>query len=264
MPAVENSSPVATPRLAASLILLRDGERGLEVMMVERAGTASFAAGAFVFPGGRVDETDAELVAIAGAGRATPASAPADAAMTKAALPDAALRMAAIRETFEECGLLLVESAADGAGASSADFAAMVRSQGVRPALQALVPFAHWITPPHLPKRFDTHFFIAAGPRDQVAVADQGEVMSAAWLKPGDLTAAAEAGRINLMFATYMNLGWLARHETVEGALSAARQRRIATVVPEPVKGPEGRLFRIPEAAGYGETEVLERRFRQV
>jgi 8-oxo-dGTP pyrophosphatase MutT (NUDIX family) len=239
---------VAMPRLAASLILLREGPAGLEAMMVERSGSASFAAGAFVFPGGRVDESDASLLA--------------------SPLPDAALRIAAIRETYEECGLLLVEGGAAACppavgDAPPADFGTLVRDHGVRPSMELLVPLAHWITPPDRPKRFDTHFFLAAGPHDQVAVADLGEVMSAAWLRPAALVAAAEAGELNLMFATYMNLRWLAKHEALELALAAARKRQVVTVIPEPVSGPGGRLFRIPADAGYGEAEVLERRFRR-
>lgn len=236
------SSTVAVPRLAASLILLRDGTDGPEVMMVERIGSASFAAGKFVFPGGTMDAADATLTA----GNAA----------------DAALRVTAIRETYEECGLLLAEPEPE-AVAPAADFQALVREGGFALATDRLVPFAHWITPPHLPKRFDTHFFLAQGPSRQVAAADLREVMSAAWLRPSAVVAAAEAGELNLMFATYMNLRWLARHGTVAAALAAARERPIVTVIPEPSHGPEGRLFRIPEAAAYGETAVLEHRFRR-
>jgi 8-oxo-dGTP pyrophosphatase MutT (NUDIX family) len=232
---------IVTPRLAASLILLRDGARGLEVMMVERTGSASYAAGKFVFPGGTVDATDAGF-------------AGSDA-------PDAALRVAAIREAYEECGLLVAETVPADSGQGQ-DFARLLQT-GCRLAMQSLVPFAHWITPPHLPKRFDTHFFLATAPLNQVAAADLREVVSAAWLQPGAVVAAAEAAELNLMFATYMNLRWLARFESVATALAAARHRPIVTVIPEPSDSPEGRIFLIPEAAAYGETAVLEHRFRR-
>ena len=232
------AAPV-TPRLAASLVLLRDGDEGLEVLMVERTGSASYAAGKFVFPGGTVDAVDAE-----------PAG------------PEAELRVAAIRETYEECGLLLAEPAPV-RSAPEQDFATLLQSAGCALATQSLVPFAHWITPPHLPKRFDTHFFLAPAPADQTATADLREVVSAAWLRPQAVVAAAEAAELNLMFATYMNLRWLARFESVEAALTAARSRPIVTVIPEPADSPEGRIFRIPEAAAYGETDVLEQRFRR-
>lgn len=232
------AAPVV-PRLAASLILLRDGAGGLEVMMVERTGKASYAAGKFVFPGGTVDAADA---------------APGG--------PGAALRVAAIRETYEECGLLLADPVPV-MPAPAPDFTALLRSTGCRPATHRLVPFAHWITPTHLPKRFDTHFFLAPAPADQTATADLREVVSVAWLRPGAVVAAAEAAELNLMFATYMNLRWLARHDTVAAALVAARARPIVTVIPEPADSPDGRVFRIPEAAAYGETDVLEQRFRR-
>lgn len=236
------SSTVAVPRLAASLILLRDGADGPEVMMVERTGSASFAAGKFVFPGGTADSADATL------------------ATGEAA--DAALRVTAIRETYEECGLLLAEPEPE-VVAPAANVQTLVKEGGFALATDRLVPFAHWITPPHLPKRFDTHFFLARGPSRQVAAADLREVISAAWLRPSAVVAAAEASELNLMFPTYMHLRWLARFGTVMEALAAARERPIVTVIPEPSDSPEGRLFRIPEAAAYGETAVLERRFRR-
>lgn len=236
------SSTVVVPRLAASLILLRDGAGGLEVMMVERTGSASYAAGKFVFPGGTVD--------------------PADATLAVGSTPDAALRVTAIRETYEECGLLLAEPEPE-VVAPAADFPSLVRQGDFMLATDRLVPFAHWITPPHLPKRFDTHFFLVRGPSRQVAAADLREVMSAVWLRPSAVVVAAEASELNLMFATYMNLRWLARFSTVAEALAGAEQRPIVTVIPEPADSPEGRVFRIPEAAGYGETEVLEHRFRR-
>lgn len=232
------ATPVV-PRLAASLILLRDSGEGLEVLMVERTGSASYAAGKFVFPGGTVDAADATLAG-----------------------PQAALRVAAIRETYEECGLLLAEPVPLRVTPVQ-DFTALVQTAGCTLATHHLVPFAHWITPPHLPKRFDTHFFLAPAPADQTATADLREVVSAAWLRPEAVVAAAEAADLNLMFATYMNLRWLARHGTVAAALAAARARPIVTVIPEPADSPEGRVFRIPEAAAYGETDVLEQRFRR-
>jgi 8-oxo-dGTP pyrophosphatase MutT (NUDIX family) len=237
------SRPIATPRLASTLILLRDGDVGLEVMLVERTGTASFAAGKFVFPGGTVDA--------------------ADAALAGSAEPDALLRVAAIRETWEECGLLLAEGEVPQA-APGADFGTLVRDAGLRLSVDALLPFAHWITPPHAPKRFDTHFFVAAAPRGQTACADRGEVVSAVWSRPSEVVAAAEAERINLMFATYMNLRWLAGHGSAADALAAARSRPIVAITAEPVDSAQGRVFRIPEGTGYGETHVLERRFRRV
>ncbi|WP_300303346.1 hypothetical protein [Ferrovibrio sp.] len=125
------------------------------------------------------------------------------------------------------------------------------------------MPFAHWIPPPHLPKRFDTHFFLAPAPRHQVAAADLREVVSAAWLRPRTVVAAAEAAELNLMFATYMNLRWLAQFTAVGVALAAAQARTVVTVISEPIDSTNGRVFRIPDAAGYGETDILEHRLRR-
>lgn len=244
------SQTIAVPRLAASLILLRDGPASLEVMMVERTGSASYAAGKFVFPGGTVDAEDTALAAAA------------DLAGSAADLPDGGLRVAAIRETYEECGLLLTDPEPETIPEGS-EFAVLVQENRLRLPLQRLVPFAHWITPPHLPKRFDTHFFVAAAPARQSATADRREVVSAAWLHPAEVVAAAGAGDLNLMFATYMNLCWLAQHASVAAALDAAQARQIVTVIPKPRDVPEGKLFCIPPEAGYPHSEVLESRFRR-
>lgn len=236
-----SDSPVV-PRLAASLIILRDGAAGIEAMMVERTGSASFAAGKFVFPGGTVSEAEDRPFATGEA--------------------DGLLRVAAIRETFEECGLLLADPEPPAVPRDTA-FAALCRDGGLTLATGRLVRFAHWITPPHLPKRFDTHFYLAPAPVNQAASADLKEVVSAVWLQPAAVVAAAEAEKLNLMFATYMNLRWLSRHRSVAEAVAAAAARPVVTVVPEPCETADGRMFRIPEAAGYGETDILEKRFRR-
>jgi 8-oxo-dGTP pyrophosphatase MutT (NUDIX family) len=236
------SQTAVIPRLASTLILLRDGGGGLEVLLVERNGTASFAAGKFVFPGGVVDDADATLAGSTAA--------------------DAILRVAAIRETWEECGLLLADRAAPQTSEPQ-DFATLVREAKLRLSTDLLLPFAHWITPPHAPKRFDTHFFVAPAPSGQAVNADRREVVSAVWSRPGDVVAAAESERINLMFATYMNLRWLARFASTDAAMEAAQSRPIVPVMAAPIDSPQGKVFRIPEGAGYGETDVLERRFRR-
>lgn len=236
------SGEIAVPRLAASLIILRDGAQGVEALLVERTGKASFAAGKFVFPGGTVDrEADAALAPD---------------------IEDGALRAAAIRETYEESGLLIVEPEPRDVTPGQ-DFATLCRASGFAPATHRLVRFAHWITPISQPKRFDTHFYLAAAPSAQVAQADQREVMSAVWRQPRAVVAAAEAEELDLMFATYMNLRWLSRFESVTEALSEAAQRPIVTVVPRPEVGPDGRIFHIPADAGYGEASVVEKRFRR-
>lgn len=228
---METKTP-AIPRPAATLLLLRDRPGGLEVLMVRRAREMDFASGALVFPGGRVEEADALL-------------APGDDAL-------GAFRIAAIREAWEECGLLLAHPPAPPLHVQGA-FGTALLERGLRPDHGALVPFAHWITPAHSPKRFDTHFFAAVAPEGQDAIHDGHEAVECAWLRPAEVIAEAAAGRRTLVFATRLNLLRLARHATAGEALEEAGRTPVVTVTPEPVPdGAGGTLLRIPGAAGYG------------
>lgn len=242
-----------TPRPAATLLLLRDGGAGLEVLMTARHEEAGFAAGALVFPGGKVDPIDAALVRYC----------PALPRLDEAAL---VLRIAAIRETFEECGILLARGGGslltaqllaalrERHGSSDAGFAALVAAARLELATDLLVPYAHWITPVDRPKRFDTHFFLAPAAHDQIAVHDGREAVEAVWMTPNAVLAGADAGRIKLVFATRMNLIKLGRSATVAEALAAAQLTPIVTVTPVIEKTSGGPFIHIPEAAGYGGT----------
>ena len=177
MPTDANPRSAPEPRLAATVLLVRDGADGLEVFMVVRHRQIEFASGALVFPGGSVDPDDLALAS----------------QLDRSGLPFGAderlcaLRIAAVRETFEECGVLLarprgsrafVEGARVaelGRKAPGMSFAELMESEALEPAIDLLTPFAHWITPPILPKRFDTHFFIASAPADQLAAHDGAE-----------------------------------------------------------------------------------------
>ena len=219
----EKPAPVA-PRPAASILLLRDGPAGLETFMVVRHHQIDFASGALVFPGGRMEAADAEIVA-----------APAD--------PLAPFKVAAIREAFEECGVLLaraegedgfVPAARAAALDRAAPFADLMARERLAPALDALVPFAHWITPDFVPKRFDTHFFLALAPADQALVHDGREAVDSVWISPQQ--ALAEHGRrFKLLFPTHRNLWKLAAHADAASALAAARATPVVTVQPERV-----------------------------
>ncbi len=219
----EKPAPVA-PRPAASILLLRDGPAGLETFMVVRHHQIDFASGALVFPGGRMEPADAEIVA-----------ALAD--------PLAPFKVAAIREAFEECGVLLaraegedgfVPAARAAALDRAAPFADLMARERLAPALDALVPFAHWITPDFVPKRFDTHFFLALAPADQALVHDGREAVDSVWISPQQ--ALAEHGRrFKLLFPTHRNLWKLAAHADAASALAAARVTPVVTVQPERV-----------------------------
>ena len=254
----------ATARPAATIMLLRDGPFGIEVFMVVRHHAIAFAAGALVFPGGRVEETDHDL------------------AIRDCPNPDGldtdalAFRVAAIRETFEECGVLLArplgtDRLIDGASlkrledqhraalnAGSIGFDAVLGSEALQPAPDLLVHFAHWITPANQPKRYDTHFFLAEAPVEHLAVHDGGEAVDSLWITPERALADTEAGRFKLVFATAKNLEKLGRAGTVKQAMANARAATVVTVQPKGTKL-EGtkRLMRIPEEADYGGSEFI-------
>ena len=202
--------------------------------MVVRHQQIEFASGALVFPGGRVEPSDAALAGGDGL---------------------EAFRVAAIRETWEECGVLL---AAPGTpAAADGEFAAMLAARGLVPDTGSLAHFAHWITPVPVPKRFDTHFFLAAAPADQDALHDGSEAVDSVWIRPRDALAEAEAGTKKVVFPTRMNLTKLARSNSVAEAFAAARAKPVVTVLPQQRTTPEGRYLRIPVEAEYGGEEFL-------
>jgi 8-oxo-dGTP pyrophosphatase MutT (NUDIX family) len=243
------SDTPAVARLAATVLLLRDGPAGLEVFMVERHYAIDFASGALVFPGGRVDAADAAF----------------------GDDPAKVLRVAAIRETFEECGILLARprgtarlvNAAELAGIDARHRARLNKAETTLPAIAAaegldladdlLVPWAHWITPANQAKRYDTHFFLAVAPTDQVGLHDGHESVDSVWITPAAALAGVEAGTYKMVFATHLNLVKLARSATVADAIAAARAAPVVTVQPIPLKHDGGkRLLRLPVEAGYG------------
>jgi 8-oxo-dGTP pyrophosphatase MutT (NUDIX family) len=256
----------ALPRPAATILLLRDGAAGLEVFMVVRHHAIDFASGALVFPGGRVEDSDHALAAREDRCPNLPG-------IDAAAM---AFRVAAIRETFEECGVLLArqhgEAALIGASrllavetahrallnAGGIGFDAVLAAHGLLPGVDLLVPFAHWITPANQPKRYDTRFFLAAAPDEQLAVHDGHESVDSLWITPRQALADTESGRFKLVFATQKNLEKLARHQTVAEAMDAARSSRIVTVLPQVTRIDGGRRhLRIPMEAGYGGDEFI-------
>ena len=252
---------ISQPQPAATVMLVRDGGDGMEVFMIVRHQMSDVHAGALVFPGGRVDPEDHDLAAQAAL---SPPGHESDAAM-------AALRVAAVRETFEECGVLLARArgqpalvdagrlrtieAAHRAAMASAQrsFGAILAHEDLALAPEALVYFAHWISPERSPKRFDTHFFLACAPSDQVALHDGLEAVDSVWIAPAAALERADAGVYRLAFPTRMNLHKLARHRSVAAAMEAARASRIVTVMTKQERAGAGvRVLRIPLEAGYG------------
>lgn len=238
---------IVVPRPAATILVLRDDP--FEVLMVRRHGNGMFAS-ALVFPGGLVDPADSDeawLPHVTGADGLD--------------LGERALRIAAYRETFEESALLLARDAdgaavpCPGSDAPNASFRDVMAASGGTLALDDLVQFGHWITPEGAPKRFDTRFFLARAPEGQEAVCDGGETVALEWVAPRDVLARAAEGDLSILFPTRMNLKRLAESDTVADAVAAARVRPHYTVVPRPERRSDGIMVRIPEEAGYGETE---------
>ena len=256
-------TPAAPPaRLSATVLILRDGIDGMEVFMVVRHQEIDFASGALVFPGGKLAAGDSDPRV---RGRCTGAD--------DWSPEQLALRVGAIREAFEECGVLLAREGSNPAligptrlaelGAryrvlldrGEIGIADMLETEGLMLACEELVPFAHWITPTFMPKRFDTYFYLAIAPPQQIALHDGREMVDSVWLRPADALAQAAAGSRTIVPATLLNVAKLGFSSTVAEALAAARAKPVVTVQPELVEQAEGILLRIPAEAGYGVTE---------
>jgi 8-oxo-dGTP pyrophosphatase MutT (NUDIX family) len=247
---------------SATILLIRDGSRDLEIFMVERHHQVDFAMGALVFPGGKVDPADREPTIRERCGGAPDSD------------DELAVSVAAIRETFEESGILLarpgpsaelvsgealreIESRhRDDLNHGRITMREIVDAEDLTLACDLLVPFAHWITPEMAPKRFDTHFFLVAVPPDQVAIHDGRESVDSMWTTPSAALADADAGRCTIVFPTRLNLMKLARSQRVEEALAAALASTVVTVMPRIEQTDAGPVLRIPAEADYDVTDA--------
>ena len=208
-------------RPAATLLLLRDTPHGIEVLMTRRAMTASFAPGAYVFPGGGIDAADTAAHA-----QSTHRASQSDLQLTQA--------IAAIRESFEELGVLLARHA-DGRHVSTEDIAALDRQAPFAAQCQArgwtlagadVFTLAHWVTDRDLPRRFDVPFLVARMPEGQTPVADEAEQFEPSWVRPLDALARHEAGTFFMIFPTLRTLERLAKYASVEAVLNACAQEK--------------------------------------
>src|SRR6201990_2473978 len=248
------------PRPASTVLLLRDSAASeIEVFMMVRHYEIDFNSGALVFPGGSVDKGDQEIIA-------RPEFYTGGAGLDAAAL---SFRIAAIRETFEESGILLARPKGSNAlidakrageieAAHRADlnerkitFLKVLTDNGMLLALDELVPYAHWITPEGMPKRFDTWFFLAAAPPDQLGAHDGKESTDSVWVSPREALAGGESGRFKLPCPTTRNLIKLGKQSHVKAALDGSRGQDIVTVMPVMTRLNGGRQLRIPKEAGY-------------
>lgn len=244
----ERASDLIRP--AATILLLRD-QPAFEVLMVKRHHQIDFAAGALVFPGGKSHAGDHD-----------PAWADHATGWESIGEDGAPLRVAALREAYEEAGVLLARDARGGlyAGEAAIDvraavaedrlaFLDVVRDLGLKLDLAALTLFARWITPPLTAKRFDTWFYAAHAPLAQLAICDGHEAVDAEWIAPGEALDLAASGQRKVIFPTRMNLRLLAQSANAAAAIETARARPLVTVEP----WVEGASLRIQPDAGYGD-----------
>ena len=237
------------PRDAASVVLLRDGESGLEVFMLRRVSTMAFAAGMHLFPGGAIEASDA---AVPTAGRVDEAVLDARTWSDRGR----AVVVAAARETFEECGVLLAVDAAGrpavlddalederaallGNGISFAD---VLGRRGLVVDDSALVPFAHWVTPEIEDRRFDARFLVAVQPEGQQARHVGGEAERSAWWHPATALSAYAEGLMPMWPPQLAVMRFLAACSTTADAVAAAREVTVVPRLPESYRDASGGL----------------------
>ncbi len=239
---------------AATILLLRD-DPTFEVLMVKRHHQIDFASGALVFPGGKSHAGDHD-----------PEWAEQTVGWEAYDADQRGLRIAAIREVFEEAGILLAKRR-DGApmsgeacpmdvrqavDAGATRFIDVVSDLEARLDLAALTVFARWITPPLTPKRFDTWFYAVNAPAEQLAACDGRETVDAEWIAPSEALRLAAVGERKVIFPTRMNLQLLAEASSAKDAVVRAAARTLVTVQPQIQLRESGRVLVLPPDAGYG------------
>ncbi|MES2686904.1 MAG: NUDIX hydrolase [Pseudomonadota bacterium] len=261
-----NLETVTTPpRPAATVVLLRDAPAGLEVLLMKRHGLSDVLGGAYVFPGGKVDAADADL------DMARHLDQPLHTLHAGLGEPDinettaGALYVAALREAFEECGVLFAQGEAAQPAMQAAallregqGFNAVLAQMALRLQTRRILPWSRWITPTQpsvMNKRFDTRFFVAAVPDDQVARHDDFETTESIWLSPRAALQQYWAGQIELAPPQIMSLAHLARHSAVDSVLAAARARLPPVIQPESFNDENGRVICYPGDARHSVRE---------
>ena len=234
-------SEPAEAKPAATIVLMRDGESGMEILLLKRHRASGFVPGAYVFPGGRTDEADAD-----------PALEECALNLRQASVA-AFLWFAAVREVFEETGVLL---ARDAQGDWAVDAATSEEIQKLRLGLleeqlmlrdilqqckyridfSDVVYFAHWITPVAEPRRYDTRFFAARLPDGREVLADPREMTDAVWLTPADALERFSRGQLPMVFPTVRTLEQLAEYRTTDDALAALRNHAVEPIMPRLVR----------------------------
>ena len=233
------AEPEAIP--AATVIVMREGAGAPELLMVERAAAMSFAGGALVFPGGRVDPGDYAL-----------------AATLEGDPDDIAARIAAVRETLEEAGVAVgidvPAGAVPGLGRrlyAGEPLGALLAETGGSLRLDELIPFARWLPAGVRHKVFDTRFYLARAPQGAEPVVDGNENVRVFWASARAILDAADRGETKIIFPTRRNLDRLALFGSFDDAVADARAHEIRTVTPWIEEREGGQFLCIPGDLGY-------------
>ena len=252
---------------SASVLIIRDGEAHprfgtLQILMVKRHRNIKFAGGAYVFPGGKLDPADKALE-----------ESDQKESLHNISAEFRGLRYAALREVFEETGLII--GTLDGKPLTEAQrklfdqkyreailennmtLAEFLSQSGIILDMNDCFPFAHWITPKVYPVRFDTRFYLTVAPEGQIPTPDGHEITEVEWMHP--MTLVEESSGV-LMFPTMMNLKKLGQAKSVAEALELLAAREIVTVTPEVIEGDKVRFRKIPADAGYEEVDQTRTR----
>ncbi len=259
---------ILSPRPAATVMTLRDGPEGYEILMLRRNLNSDFVGGAYVFPGGGVDASDAGSAAARLAVGVDDARASRRLNLASGGL---AYYVACLRELFEEAGLLIacrqdgeVRLFNDGAtiarmaanrravNSGTLGFVEMMEREGLHLDLRGLEYIAHWVTPVGPPRRFDTRFFVALAPYGQIATHDAGETVADQWVRPRDALEAHERGELDMIMPTIRNLEAIADFATAGQVLAYARSLvDVAKTEPRVVERDGSFVILLPGDEGY-------------
>ncbi|HEY5293078.1 MAG TPA: MBL fold metallo-hydrolase [Burkholderiales bacterium] len=268
-------SQALVPRPAATLILVRDASAGMEVFMIRRTQSAAFMGGAHVFPGGGVDASDASAELAAHCEGLDDSEASRLLGLEQGGL---AYWAAAMRECFEEAGLLLAHDAdgeyadlneaervqvfaqwRESVRAGRATLADLCREHQLRLAAGRIAYYSHWITQPGRPRRYDTRFFVAEAPLAQTPSHDNSETVGHVWIQPAEALERHRRGELILVFPTIKTLESIARFETAAALMDYARSpRKMPTMAPRVASSREGKKLLVPGDYAYAEVGRLD------
>jgi len=254
----------AVARPAATVVLMRDAAAGLEVLLLKRVHNAGFVPGAYVFPGGRVDRGDADPAILRLTLSLTPEGAARRMGLRQADPPAAAYYLAALREAFEETGILVgrgrggdpLPTAAVAPTVLDArnrildevcSFYQALEELGARLDDAAMEYIGHWITPIEEPRRYDARFFAAAVAPDAEPAIHAAEVLEAIWVRPIEALRRTRDGSLPMVFPTVKTLESMTPFATTAEVLGAFRERSVPSVLPRLIRTADGIRLRIPE-----------------